>query len=158
MHLFLSCELYMKAKGDMESIKNHTIDNVCFRLLPMSVICFVAAIISTVLYVRMPLVQPYESSSTKGYNRLLASPEASSESYTSSESYNYGSPTPVWQISDLPLTLLAGYYVFSFLVAALIGLRKHKTTDIRKRFVPSNIGKSGTSIFVWLPHFEYPSN
>jgi len=87
-------------------------------------------------------VQPNESSSTKkGYSRLLASPE---------QPYDYGSTTPVWQISDLPLTLLAGYYVFSFLVAALTGLRKHKTTDIRKRFVPSNIGKSGTSYILFV--------
>ena len=130
MHLLLSCELYLKARGDRESIKNHTFDNVGFRLLPMSAIYLAAAIIATVLY-----EQPKTSNSSKGYSRFLASPADESETYYGSSS------TPIWQLSDLPLTLLAVYYVFSFVITALTRLRKYKTVDLRERYVPSNIGK-----------------
>jgi hypothetical protein len=121
MHLILSWELYFKAKGNRESIKNHTIDNVYMRLLPMSTVYLAAAIIAVVLFVRS------KSNTDSKYNRLLAFPE------------KYGSSAPIWTLSDLPLTLLAGYYLISFVNTALTRLRTYKTLDIRKRFVPSNI-------------------
>ena len=122
MHLILSCELYFKAKGDRESIKNHTIDGVYMRLLPMTLVYLAAAIIAIVLY-----VQSTATSYDSKYSRLLASPEYSS------------SPVPVWKLSDLPFTLLAGYYILSFATTAITRLQQYKTADIRKRFVPSNI-------------------
>ena len=70
MHLILSCELYFKAKGDRESIKNHTIDNVFMRLLPMSIVYLAAAIIALVLF-----VQSKANSDSKYDSRLLAPSE-----------------------------------------------------------------------------------
>eukprot|EP00574_Skeletonema_japonicum_P008487 CAMPEP_0201721756 /NCGR_PEP_ID=MMETSP0593-20130828/6355_1 /ASSEMBLY_ACC=CAM_ASM_000672 /TAXON_ID=267983 /ORGANISM="Skeletonema japonicum, Strain CCMP2506" /LENGTH=854 /DNA_ID=CAMNT_0048212625 /DNA_START=72 /DNA_END=2637 /DNA_ORIENTATION=+ len=124
MHLILSCELYYKAKGDRESIKNHTIDNVYMRLLPMSVVYLAAAIIAIVLF-----VQSKTNSDSKYYGRLLAS----------TEYYGSSAATPIWKLSDLPFTLLAGYYLLSLVTTALARLQQYKTMDIRKRFVPSNI-------------------
>jgi hypothetical protein len=121
MHLILSWELYFKAKGDRESIKNHTIDNVYMRLLPMSTVYLAAAIIAIVLFVQS------KTNNDSKYSRLLASQEY------------YGSTAPIWKLSDLPLTLLAGYYLISFVITALARLRMFKSVDIRKRFVPSNI-------------------
>ena len=126
MHLILSIELYYKAKGDRESIKNHTIDNVFMRLLPMSIVYLAAAIIALVLF-----VQSKANDDSKYDGRLLAP----SEYYGSSAS----TPTPIWKLSDLPFTLLAGYYLMSFVTTALARLQQYKTIDIRKRFVPSNI-------------------
>lgn len=122
MHLILSCELYFKAKGDRDSIRNHTVDTVYMRLLPMSTVYLAAAIIAIVLFVQ-------SNTNDSKYSRLLVSPE----------SENYGSSIPIWKLSDLPLTLLAGYYLLSFFTTALARLKKYKTVDIRKRFVPSNI-------------------
>lgn len=123
MHLILNSELYYKAKGDRESIKNHTIDNVFMRLLPMSIVYLAAAIIALVLF-----VQSKANSDSKYDGRLLAPSE-----------YGSSAPTPIWKFSDLPFTLLAGYYLLSFITTALARLQQYKTMDIRKRFVPSNI-------------------
>lgn len=125
MHLILSSELYYKAKGDRESIKNHTIDNVFARLLPMSIVYLVASIIAIVLF-----VQSRANNDSKYDGRLLAP----------TEYYGSSPPTPiVWKLSDLPFTLLAGYYLMSFITTAFARLQQYKTMDIRKRFVPSNI-------------------
>ena len=126
MHLILSCELYYRAKGDRESIKNYTMDCVYFRLLPMTLVYLAATIIAIVLYVQSKITNNDSKNS-----RLLASPEYSPE--------YYGSSAPIWKLSDLPFTLLAGYYVLTFATTALARLQQYKTEDIRKRFVPSNI-------------------
>ena len=123
--LLLNFELYMKAKGDRESIRNHTIDNVSMRLLPMTIVSLTAAIIALVLFM--------QSETETSYDSKLSRHLGSSEYYDSSVSI------PLWKLSDLPLTLLAGYYLLNFVTTAWIRRRMYKTMDIRKRFVPSNI-------------------
>jgi PAS domain S-box-containing protein len=135
----LCIELYLKALGDRECIKNHTWSKVKSQILPTLLVYLAALVVAIMLF-----IQPESDGKggdykeyDKGYRHLASEYDAKSES--SYEKYDSATES-LWTISDLPLTLTAAAYLLSLVLTAWHRFRvTGGKGDIRNYFVPNNV-------------------
>ena len=111
MHLLLNVELYYKAQGDRNAIQNHSLRKLQKQLIPTTLTYFVSAVTAAVFYF-LP---------------------------NNNDLYTVGN-TGHWNVTDLPLTVMAGGYLSNIAFTIWRKLRATTgTVDIRQTYVPNNI-------------------
>ena len=118
MHLGLNVEILLRGQGDKEAIRNHTLANIK-QLIPTMLIYLAAVITAGVQY------SEKQQEVTSNSSRYLADTDKGAE---------------LWDITDLPMTLMAFGYVFN-IVSSIVSMwfATNKYGDIRKYMVPYNV-------------------
>jgi hypothetical protein len=156
MHLMLNIETYFRGKGDREAIQNHTMRKMKYQHGPTILVYLAAVIVAAVEFAihqkdeasgyEGEREKVYDESGGSGYDeedRMLADATPGASYYSSYEQQ------PLWKVSDLPITLMALAYLFNIVSTAF---RKYWATsgkygDLRKQFVPNNVGKFRLLLF-----------
>ena len=107
MHLGLNVEILLRAQGDKEAIRNHTLANIK-HVIVTSLFYFAAVITAGVQYSQ-------KQQEITNNSRHLAADTVKVGAYAASED----EPEQLWTLSDLPLTLMACGYVFN-IVSSII--------------------------------------
>jgi len=117
MHLGLNVEILYKGQGDKEAIRNHTL-TIIKQLISTMLIYLAAAIMAGVQYSQ-------KQQEIKNNSRYLAETDKGAE---------------LWDLTDLPMTLMAFGYVFN-IVSCIVSMwfAANKYGDIRKYMVPYNV-------------------
>jgi len=118
MHLGLNVEILYKGQGDEEAIRNHTL-TIIKQLISTMLIYLAAAITAGVQY------SEKQQEVTSNSSRYLAETDKGAE---------------LWDLTDLPMTLMAFGYVFN-IVSCIVSMwfAANKYGDIRKYMVPYNV-------------------